>query len=149
MTVFFSAVTVWAGIVIKAETDRTGMTLDEVVTCKFTITSSDRPLPVPVFPGFEGFTVLSSAQSSTTIFQQGAQEVFVVYAFVLAPRKTGVLTINPAVLTVGKDMYSSESIEIEVKEGVGRRISPEPRQEPPLSLPESGQPESQEPKYIL
>jgi hypothetical protein len=123
---------------LKAEVDKTSISADETVTFKLTITTSERSLPAPSLPALKDFSVLSSAQSSTTTFQQGQIKIFVVYAFVLTPLRTGELVIPPATITSGKDVYTSAPITVTVKEGASS---------PDQSGPQP--PESDEPQYIL
>ncbi len=138
---------VFAETVLKAEADKTSISTDEVVTYTVSITSTDRSVPVPSLPAFDDFSVLSSVRSSSSTFQKGALKISVVYSFVLAPRKTGTLTIKPVTLAIGKEECVSDTLKIEVKEGSRVPVSPKSRSDP--SLPETDLPESDEPQYIL
>lgn len=119
---------------IKAEADKNKLTTDEMLTYKIVITSSENNVPAPAVPEFEGFNVLSKAQSSTISFAQGSIKTILVYAFVLAPVETGKLKIKPASVQVKGKTYTSEEIEVEVAKGAKQPTPKEslPKTKPPL-----------------
>lgn len=99
---------------IKAEVDALKLSLDQQLTYKIIITSSQEDIPQPQLPKFEDFSILSEAQSSTISFVKGTVKSILVYAFILAPRKSGKLKIEPASIKIKNKIYSSNSLEIEV-----------------------------------
>jgi hypothetical protein len=151
----------FAQTIIKAELDKTSITADDDTTYKLIITSSENKLPEPQIAAFEGFGVVSQAQSSTVSFVKGSAKTILVYAFILAPKDLGKFKIGPSTIKVKDKTYSSESFEIEVKAGKsphkpkskGKLSSPEeeilPEQQPQQPIPEESAPESDQPKYNL
>lgn len=129
---------------IKAEVDRKVMTTDDELVYKLVVASNKRVLPSPEFPKFEGFSILSQADSSTMSFLKGEIKTILVYAVILVPNGTGKFTISPAMLKLKDKTYSSDSFEIEVTQG---KNIPEvlPKEKPPLP----GQPQSEEPQTTL
>jgi hypothetical protein len=131
---------------IKAEVDNTSITTGETLTYKLVITSSDKKLPTPELPKFEGFNVLSQAQSQTISLVKSDVKTILVYAFVLAPTDTGKFKIEPSAIKIKNETYSSDAFEIEVRQG---RAKPQAKPEQKPSLPEPTQPESEQPKIVL
>jgi len=130
----------YAEIVIKAEVDKKSITTDEVLTYKLVISTDEKSIPAPQVPKFEGFNILSSAQTSQIQFARGIQNVGAVFVFVLAPAAVGKLKIDPSVIKFNNKAYASEAFEIEVTPG---KRKPQPKQgEKPI-------PESEEPQYTL
>lgn len=123
---------------IKAEVDKTSITTDEALTYKLIITSSDKGIPTPQLPKFEGFSVLSQAQSQTMSLVKSNIKTVLVYAFILAPINIGKFKIEPSSIKIKNEAYSTDAFEIEVKQGKTRPTVP---QEEKLSLPEKTQPE--------
>lgn len=127
--VFFG--TLFAQGSIKSEVDKTKISTNETVTYKITI-SSKEGVPKLKLPSFEGFDVVSSAQSSSISFGQKNAESRITYVLVLAPNKTGKIHIEPSSISVqGKD-YASDSFDIEV---TGSSL---PTPEDNIPLPEDG-----------
>lgn len=143
---FVSFIRVFADTDIKAEVDKTSITIDQTLTYKITITSTEQNIPSPQLPKFKDFDVISKAQSSNFSLAANKVKTVLVYAFVLAPTRTGKFTIEPASVKVKKDTYSSESFEIEARQGKSKPRAPQ-KERP--SLPQGLQPESEEPQIIL
>jgi len=134
-----------AQTVVKAEVDKQSITTDDTITYKLTVTSSEKNIPAPKIPKFDNFVVLSQAQSSQISLAKGDLKTFVVYAFVLAPASVGKFKIEPSTVKIAKQDYSSESFEIEVKQG---KRQPQPKESKPVS-PEGSIPESNKPQFTL
>jgi hypothetical protein len=131
LIVFVFAAAALAETDIKAGVDKTSLTTDEMLTYKLIITSSEKNLPDPEFPGFAGFEVVSQAQSSTVSFVKGAPNCILVYAFVLVAQNKGRFQIAPSSIKVKRKTYSTQSFEIEVKPGKEKK-KPQPIKDPPL-----------------
>lgn len=131
---------------LKAEIDKTSVTTDETLTYKLTITSTEKQLPQPALPKFEGFSVLSSTQTSNISISTGKLNTSLVYVFVLVPIDIGKFKIEASEIKIKGKVYSSEEFEIEVTQG---KIKPKtkPKLEPPL--PKEYQPESEAPRISL
>jgi hypothetical protein len=126
--------------------DKTGITHDDTLTYKVTVTSSDRNLPPPQIPEFKGFYLLSQAQSSTLSFVKNEIKTVLEYTFILAPTDVGKFRIEPSTIKIKNKVYSSESFDIEVTQG---KTKPQPKPEEKPGLPEELQPESEEPQITL
>jgi hypothetical protein len=131
---------------IRAEVDKTSITTDETLAYKLTITTNDKNLTEPQIPGFNGFDVVYSAQSSTVSVAKNDIKTSVVYSFILAPNNVGKFMIEPSQIKVRGKTYSSEVFEIEVKQGAA---SPQPPQKERPPQPEENLPESKEPQITL
>lgn len=120
---------------IKAEVDKTNLTTDETLAYKIIITSTEKKLSTPQVSKFEGFNILSSAQSSTMSFLKNNIKTILVYAFILAPADTGKFKIGPATLKIKNETLSTDTFEIEVKQGKAQPKREEsPSQEPQFTL---------------
>jgi hypothetical protein len=131
---------------LKAEVDKTNITTDDELTYKLVISSSAKKIPQPKLPKFEGFVVLSKAQTSQISIVKGVQKAFVIYVFILAPAQTGTLKIEPSHIQVEEKDYSSDGFEIVVTQG---EAEPRPKSEPEPSLPEEFPQESGQPQVTL
>jgi hypothetical protein len=136
---FFFLDSAYAQTTIKAEVDKTTLTTDDTLTYKLIITSSEKKIPAPQVPKFEGFNIISQAQSSTLSFVKGNIKTILVYAFILAPTDIGKFKIEPSQIIVKGKTYSSEGFEIEVTQGKMK----------PKIPPEKIQPESETPQVTL
>lgn len=123
---------------IKAEVDKQGISMDETLTYKIVISSSDKKIPAPEAPKFEGFQVVSQAQSSTVSFAKSKIKSIQVYVFILAPSNIGKFKIGPSSIKIKNRVYSSDEFEIEVTPG--KNIPNAPQEEKPLP-PKETQPE--------
>jgi len=129
---FFCVLPVYAEITLKAEVDKKKMTTDEVLTYKVVVASTHQALPAVELPKFEGFRLLSQANSSTISFVKGEAKTILVYACVLAPQEKGKFTLGPSTIKIKDSVISSESFEIEVAQGKNRppeKTQPQPRKE--------------------
>ncbi len=141
---FFSVAVSFAETSIKAEVDKTSMTTDEALTYKLTINSSERNTPLPQIPKFEGFAVVSQAQSSNIAFVKGGIKTVIVYTFILVAKDIGKFKIEPGTIKINNKTYPSEAFEIEVTQG---KAMPKPEEEP--SYPEEFPSETEAPQTIL
>lgn len=123
---------------IKAEVDKTSLSVSEPLTYKLTITSSDKDIPAPQLPKFTGFQVISSAQSSSLTFANGEAKAVVIYAFVLSPIEIGKFKIGPSSVKIKNETFSTVDFEIDVKQGKPKS-KVEPKKRP--HIPEETQPE--------
>lgn len=145
-SLFFSF-TAHAEVAIKAEVDKIAMSTDDVLTYKIIVTSAER-ITVPVqFPKFEGFLVLSNAQSQTVSFVKGGIRSIVVYAFVLKPKGPGKIKIEPSSIKFQDKNYTSDHFEINVKQGKIQPKAPVKKEIP--ARPEQIPLESNAPQYNL
>lgn len=148
--IFFCAINVFADTAIKAEVDKTSITTDENITYKLTITSTEKDISTPQLPKFEGFNVISQTQSSTVSLVKNNIQHFLVYVYILAPKDTGKFNIESSQIKIEGKSYSSESFEIEVKQGKAKpQHKPEPDQGQQPSLPDEIKPEFKQPQITI
>ncbi len=132
------------GLRVRAEVDKTLINMDELLTYKLTVTSSEKNIPAK-FPDFTDFAVVSMQESVS--FQQGSKLTTRVLVVVLAPRKTGKLEINSAQVTFLDKVYFSRRFRIKVQEiGAPKPDDPAAQQEP---APEPEIPDSSQSQYNL
>lgn len=122
---------------IKAEVDKTKIATDETIIYKISIISSDKKVPAPQLPDFEGFSVLSRVQSSSISFSSEGVRTSMIYTFILAPLDAGKFSIGPATVKAGNKIYSSETLEIEVTPS---KSMPKKESRPPFPAPKKGLP---------
>lgn len=149
--VFLLTAAAFAETSIKAEVDKTSITTDDTIVYKLIISSDEKNIPQPEFPKFEGYKVLSSAETSQIRFAKGIQKAGVIYVFILSPGNLGKIKIEPSVIKIGNKTYSTDAFEIEVTQGKARpEAKPKATPQKP-SLPEMPQPEreSEEPQITL
>jgi len=125
---------------LEAEVDKATLSTDDTLTYKLSITSTDQALPLPRLPRFDGFNIISTAQSSNVSFAQSEVKTQVVYAVVLSPTAVGKFKIEASSLKIKNKVLTTDSFQIEVTQG---KTKPPPQQE------ESPLPESAEPQYSL
>ena len=145
--IFLFKALAFAEISIKAQVDKKILTTDEDITYKLIISSAEKNLPQPQIPKFEGFDVISSAQSSNMSFIKGGVKTTLVYVFILAPVDTGKLKIEPSTIKIKNTLYSTDAFEIQVRQG---EIKPKAKPQTP-SLPFKSHPEkeSEQPQITL
>jgi hypothetical protein len=121
-----------ASVYIKAEVDKTSIRNDETLTYRLSITSDEKNIPLPKLPEFSGFLVVSQNQSSTVSIGKGRIKTKLLYIFILAPKITGKVKIEPASIKIRNHTYYTDSFEIEIKENKSRMPSdiPSPKKTP-------------------
>ena len=133
--IFLSATAVFAETTIKAEVDKSSITTDEHLTYKVIVSTEEKNIPQPQIPEFEGFTILSSAQTSNIKFAKGIQKTGQVFIFLLVPKDIGKFNIGPSMIKVKGKTYSTDSFEIEVKQVPASSKEDQPEtEEPELTL---------------
>ncbi|MCU0651774.1 MAG: BatD family protein [Candidatus Omnitrophica bacterium] len=129
---------------IKAEIDKQSISTDEALTYKIIIVSTEKQIPRPQLPAFEGFNVVSQAQSTSVNFSSAGVKNAAVFIYILVPNKTGEIEIKPSSIKVDNQVLSSDSFKIQVKQGKSKpQPKLNPKQQP--SLPQgisSGQEET-------
>jgi hypothetical protein len=132
----------FADISIKAGVDKTSLTTDEALTYKAVISSTEKNLPAPEIPGFEGFSIVSQVQSSNVSVSGAQLKTSISYVFILVPTQEGKFKIPPATIKIGNRTYAADSFEIEVKQGKRPpQAPPKKRNIPEKSFPDTGMPE--------
>lgn len=144
--IFFFIRLTYADTSIKAEVDKLKLTTEESLTYKVIVTSSERRLPEPNIPKFDGFAIVSQAKSSSVSLVKNTLKTVLVYVYILLPRAIGKIKIEPSTIKVKGKIYSTDAIEVEVIQGKREpRIKPK---EKPYS-PKGIQPESEQSKITL
>jgi len=118
---FLSGMTIYAkpvfgSIEIKAEVDKKEISVQEELVYKVVVSATDEPLPVPEFPDFKGFQVISQANTSNIQIKDKSAKVAAVYVFILLPQESGKITIAPTRIKIKNKLYESESFEIEIRQ---------------------------------
>lgn len=144
--IFLFRAVAFAQTSIKAEVNKTSITADETLTYKISISSSEKQLPLPQLPKFEGFDVVSQTESSQISFGRDENKTVILYEFILTPTATGKLKLEPTSIKIKNKTYSTQSFEIEIKPG---KTMPKVRPEEKPSRPEELQPETEEPQITL
>ena len=127
--VLFFAASACAQISIKAEVNNTSITTNDNLTYKLVITSAEKNIPSPQMPKFEGFDVLSQAQSSTLSLAASNIKTTLTFTYILAPKEKGKFKIEPAIIKLKDEVFSSVAFEIEVKQGSLPSLPPQQEQE--------------------
>lgn len=143
--IIFLTDSVLAEIEIKAQVDKNKLTTDELLTYKLIITSDEKNIPQPQIPRFEGFNIVSQAQSTTVSLAKSNIKNIIVYAFILAPQNVGKLKIESSQIKFKGKIYQTEAFDIEVNQGKTKPLTPPKQQE---NLP-SEYPEEQADKITL
>lgn len=136
----------FAEISIKAKVDKTSITTDETLTYKLIITSTEKQVPQPEVPKFEGFNVVSQAQSSTFSYLKTGPKTILVFAFVLTPTDIGKFKIEPGSIALKGKTYATDTFEIEVTQGKTKPQVPLGLESP---LPKRTQPQTEQPQITL
>ena len=126
--ILFFVASAFAEITIKAEVNNTSITANDNLTYKLVITSTEKNIPSPQIPKFEGFTVLSQAQSSTLSLAASNIKTMLTFTYILAPKEKGKFTIEPAIIKIKDKVFSSAAFEIEVKQGSLPTLAPQQEQ---------------------
>lgn len=145
--VFLFALTACAQVSIKAEVNKSKVTLDDILTYKLTITSELKNMPKPQLPDFSGFSVISQAQSSNISFEKAKFGIQLEYIYILRPVGTGKFTIGPSSIKIKGDTYYTDSFEIDVTQARGK-LKPELDKGAPLPK-QPPTPYSDQPKVTL
>lgn len=107
---------VFAEISLRCEVDKESISTDDELAYKLIVSSSEKNIPAAKSPTFQGFSIISQAQSSTVIFGQSNIKTLLVYTYILAPLAPGKFKIEPGTITVKDKTYASQEIEVEVTE---------------------------------
>ena len=139
LLVVLFAVPLFAETTVKAEVSKTSISTDDTLTYKLSITTNEKNLPEPKLPKFDGFEVVSQAQSSNLSFVKNEMKSTIVFEFILVAPEAGKFKIGPSTIKAQGATYATDSFEIEVTQG---KLKPKaPQENPP--------PESDEPQYTL
>lgn len=121
---------------VKAEVNKKSLTTDEALTYKVLITSSGgEKISNLNLPKFEGFEIISQAQSSTLVFEGKGAKTNLEYVFILSPLEKGTFEIPASSVKINEKSYSTESFVVEVRQGKLK-----PKLPPPAELDEEKKP---------
>ena len=138
---------VFAEISLRCEVDKESISSDDELVYKLIVSSSEKNIPALKPPAFQGFSILSQAESSTVVFGKGNLKTLLVYSYILVPLRPGKFKIEPSTITIKDKTYASQEIEIEVTGGRKRPgRQPEEKIKP---LPEELSPDSGQPQITL
>lgn len=99
-----------------ATVDRTQVSTNDVITLQLTLDGTNRASSQPKLV-LEGFSILSSNQSSQFSMINGNTTAQVIYTYRIQPSRSGTLTIPPVEIQAKDKTYTTQPIQIEVTEG--------------------------------
>ena len=124
----------WVDIEIKAQVDKNKLTTDELLTYKLTVASATSAIPRPILPKFEGFSIVSQAESATVSLVKSRIKKIIVFAFILAPNNPGKFKIEPSQIKLEGKAYQTDAFDIEVTQGKNKPIPPPQEEVPQTTL---------------
>jgi len=121
---------------IEAEIDKRSLTAGQALTYKLTIVTNEKEIPRPELPKFAGFKVVSTAQSSTVSYEKDGIKTVITYIFALLAVEAGKFKIEPAVIKIKNEKFSTAEFEIEVAPGQYRpeKDLPQTQGQPRITL---------------
>lgn len=128
-------------VAFQARVDKTRLAFEDVLVLTLTLSGGNLDMNVsPELPDFkDDFDILRGPNRSTSIsIVNGRQSSSLTIQYMLSPKKTGTLIIEPATLTYNGQTYATQPISIEVFQGT-----------PPASPDGDGQAESEVPDVFL
>jgi len=136
---------------INSDVDKTTLSVGEELVFKVTVISSERQVSAPKIENFEGFVILSQAESSTVTFDQGGGKSMLVYVYVLTPVHEGTLKIKPVTITVKNKTYATEALSITVNPEIKNSKKPPVENNPDTLGPQTEEDDSDSslPQYNL
>jgi hypothetical protein len=115
MLVPFLALSLAASISVKASTDRQEYAQDEPINFSIEITGNYNASPEIELPDFrKDFDVISTAQSFNLNIQGKEESRQTTFIYVLAAKAQGKFTVPEAQVKIGKDVFKTQPIDIEV-----------------------------------
>jgi hypothetical protein len=115
-TLFLGVSTAFAEISLKAEVDKTRLTLQDKLTYTLTVSSTEKKIPSPQLPLFKGFRVVSRMQSSRLSFVNLGLKTQVTLTFLLVPFDAGKFKIEASAIKIKDQTYTTDEFEINVEE---------------------------------
>lgn len=131
LTVFLGS-SAFAETTLNAQVDKTELAAGQLLTYRLTVDSTEKKLPSPQLPKFEGFSVVSQAQSSNVSLIKNEVTIQYLFVFSLMPLQAGKYTIGPATVTIKDKAISTREFQIEV-------LPSEESVPPGMNPPESSQ----------
>lgn len=111
---------------IRAEVDRTRVTLDDQILLEVTIEGKFRGVDEPARPPLEDFDVYQRGRSQGMQIVNGDFTASTTFTYILVPKHEGSFTIGPFVTKVGGRELRSAPIAVTVGGGPGVRGAPAP-----------------------
>ena len=105
---------------VTAEVDRNFLSTDEALVLTVTIDTSAGDAARPTLPPLDDFEILGSSSGTQISIVNGDMAVQATYNYSLQPRRAGSLVIDPIVVQINGQAYSTEPIAIEVTQGTGQ-----------------------------
>jgi tetratricopeptide (TPR) repeat protein len=111
---------------VRAEVDRTQITLDDRITLEVIVEGRVRSIEDPQFPPLDDFDVYGNTRSQSMQIVNGVMSVSTSFIYVLAPKRDGTLAIGAFTVRAGGKEYKTAPIAITVGGGPGVRGAPAP-----------------------
>lgn len=112
--------TVMAGVSVDLQLDRTESSMADTIRMKISV-SGTRDAGEPRIEGLKDFSVSRGGTSSRTSIINGAVSSSIDYIYFLQPKTKGVFVVGPAVVQSGEKSYSSNKVELRIKESAASK----------------------------
>ncbi len=110
---------------VTAEVDRNFLSTDETLVLTVAIDTSLGDASRPVLPTMNDFQILGSSSGTQISVINGDMTVQATYSYSLRPLSAGTLVIDPIVVQINGQAFSTEPIALEVTQGTGQ-VQPAP-----------------------
>ena len=128
------------GVTMRAEVDRSSITLDDQIVLVVTIEGRLRSVEEPERPTFEDFDLYPRGRSQSMQIVNGEYSASNAFTYILVPKREGKFTIGPFTARLGGNVLRTEPITIDVGGGPGVRGVP---------APASGEPAEREDRNVF
>jgi len=139
--------TVFAEVSLRCEVDKKTISIGEQLVYKLIIRYSEKNLPTPKLPKFDGFKIISQAQSSAVVYGPDSVKNQLAYTYILVPLQPGNFTFEPSTVMIQGKTHACEEVKIEVTEDNQR--SSRKLQKKVNPLPDKGPSDSKGPQLTL
>ena len=118
--------------VVRAEVDRSEITIDEFLTLSVWVDTGYGPASEPALPAMEGFDVVGTSTSTQMSIINGSVTSEKVFHYTLRPRAAGEFNIGSITVVQNGQNHNTRPITVNVSQGTGQMQTP----------PQSGSPGS-------
>ena len=126
---------------VTAEVDRNFLSTDDALVLTVTIDTSAGDAARPTLPTMNDFQILGSSSGTQITVVNGDMTVQETYNYSLRPLRAGSLVIDPILVQINGQAYSTQPITIEVAQGTGQ-VQPAPNPGLPSFPSQPGSPGS-------
>lgn len=108
-----AAGSVWAQVRLSASTDKTDLTLDDVLTLTVQVTGVSGTMVMPQLPSLPAFNIYSREAAQTSVNGRSTLE----FKYAMRPRTVGQATIGPVTFHYGGKTYQTAPINVRIYRG--------------------------------